>query len=86
MIEFGGSSPDDMKLSHSGAGLKLYYKRKIMTPEEAAALSEQMGEDLELIAQKNRKAEDKKQKTNQAIQQQAKEGILPGVPMNGMIP
>ena len=73
IIEFGIVSPDNMNYSHSGAGLKLYYKRKIMTPEEAAALSEQMGEDLEFIAQKKQATKDKNKKENQAIQQHAKD-------------
>ncbi|MCF6246058.1 MAG: tetratricopeptide repeat protein [Desulfobacula sp.] len=60
---------------YSGAGLKLYYKRKIMTLDEAAALSEQMGEDLELVAQKKQVAKDKKKKNDQAVKQHAKARI-----------
>ncbi len=34
--------------SLDGAGLKLYYKRKIMTPNQASALSETLGEKLNI--------------------------------------
>jgi len=70
-IDFWCVFPLDANYIKSRAGLKLYYKRKIMTPEQAAELSEQMGEDLELVVQKNRAAKDKKKKENQAVQQYA---------------
>ncbi len=38
--------------SLAGAGVRYHYKRRIMTPEEAAALATTMGDDLALAAQK----------------------------------
>ncbi len=61
--------------SLNSAGVKLHFKRKIMTPEEAAALSSQMGEDLELLATKDRKERDTKQQNREIAQQKAKESL-----------
>ncbi|MFH2059419.1 MAG: hypothetical protein ABIJ59_11030 [Pseudomonadota bacterium] len=76
IIELSCSADNIADLPSTGsAGLKLYYKRKIMSPDEAVALSEQMGENLEIIAKKNKAAQDKRQADKKAAEDSNKEKI-----------
>jgi hypothetical protein len=70
-----GSDPYTNVRSLEPAGVKFHYTRRLMTQDEAAALSEQMGENLEIIAKKDRADQENRQADKQSARDLAKEKL-----------
>ncbi|ACN13139.1 hypothetical protein HRM2_00160 [Desulforapulum autotrophicum HRM2] len=70
-----GSNVYSNIISLANAGVKFYYKRKFMSQDEAKALSEQMGENLEIIAKKDRSAQDERQADKKTARDLDKENL-----------